>query len=279
MKEITMKIFLALSLLLSSTVAVASSPPFPVQNVKTHQADGLSRLRIHLAVSSNNDSGEINVSNLTLCSALACWKTEINRYIPVANSVTAKGELIADVFVPENELIKEIFFGKTVGKQSIGGGLKLSEAVKIDAEYQGTNLYVVLNKFRKNSGATEYFPIATTALPYNPEAKYYLIDPKFNQNIDLSSTSTVGFPVGFLEKPQLFTITEHDVGKKFPMLDIYPYVQGVGNLGINISEVVKASNSQRGTLRAYTKLVSSKTRLIEGADSSANSDTVRTAAE
>lgn len=189
------KIF-ALGLLISSTVAVASSPPFPVQNVKTHQADGLSRLRIHLAVSSNNDSGEINVSNLTLCSALACWKTEINRYIPVANSVTAKGELIADVFVPENELIKEIFFGKTVGKQSIGGGLKLSEAVKIDAEYQGTNLYVVLNKFRKNSGATEYFPMATTALPYNPEAKYYLIDPKFNQNIDLSSTSTVGFPAG-----------------------------------------------------------------------------------
>ena len=34
----------------------------------------------------------------------------------------------------------------------------------------------------------------------------------------------ITFPANFLPKPQLFFIAEHNISKKFPMLDIYPYL-------------------------------------------------------
>ena len=42
----------------------------------------------------------------------------------------------------------------------------------------------------------------------------------------------ITFPANFLPEPQLFFIAEHNVGKKFPMLDIYPYLKGRGDLKI-----------------------------------------------
>ena len=230
----------------------------------------MSRLRVNLTVSSNNDAGEINISNFTLCSATACWKADVNKYVPVVNSSTTRGQLVADVLIPNNEQIREVFFEPTTGKQSIEGDLKFKETVKIDPEYQGQNLYIVLDKTNKGNGVLRYFPVASTALPFNPELKYYLIDPKFNQSVNLNSTSTITFPSKFLAQPQLFTIAEHNVGKKFPMLDIYPYIKGSNNLKIKLAEVNKGANTKTANQIAkslnFSEINSTETRLIEGSD-------------
>lgn len=55
----------ALSLLVSSTSVFAALPPFTPQNLegfKGVQRDSMSRLRVNLTVSSNNDAGEISIS-------------------------------------------------------------------------------------------------------------------------------------------------------------------------------------------------------------------------
>lgn len=269
------KIFLFCTLVSSSSV-FAVLPPFTTQNLEKYsgaQSDNMSRLRVSITVSSNTDSGDINISNLTLCSLNSCWKVAVNKYVPIINSSTTRGQLIADVSIPKNEEIREIFFEPTVGKQSIEGELKLAKVVKIDADYQGQNLYIVLDKISKGNGIARYFPIAGTSLPYNPEAKYYLIDPKFNQSINLNSKSIITFPSKFLSYPQLFTITEHNVGKKFPMLDVYPYVEGSSNLNIKLAEVDKNVNSgSRTQLRVapspinYSQISSPNTSVINGSD-------------
>lgn len=271
------KSFVLGALFLSTTSIYAGLPPFTAQSLAKYdgnQTDHLSRLRINLTVSNNTDSGEINVSNLTLCSSSSCWKAEVNNYIPVINSSTTRGQLIADVQIPKNEQIKEIFFEPTTGKQSIEGELKLAQPIKIESDYQGNNLYIVLDKTNKGNGVARYFPIAATALPYNPEAKYYLVDPKFNQTINLNSKSSIKFPSKFLNQAQLFIITEHNVGKKFPLLDIYPYVKGNGNLEIKLAETGKKTtttlNSKTATPITYSQISESSTRVIEGSDTPSN---------
>ena len=60
-----MKKLFALSLLVSSTSVFAALPPFTPQNLegfKGVQKDSMSRLRVNLTVSSNNDAGEISIS-------------------------------------------------------------------------------------------------------------------------------------------------------------------------------------------------------------------------
>ena len=272
-----MKKFFVLSVLLSSIPVFAALPPFTPQTLETYKGtpkDKMSRLRVNLTVSSNSDAGAINVSNFILCSVASCWKAEVNKYVPIVNSSTTRGQLVADVLIPANEQIKEVFFKPTRGKQSIEGDLTFEKVVKIEPEYQGHNLYIVLDKLSKESGASRYFPVASSALPFNPELKYYLIDPKFNQSINLNSKSKskITFPAKFLAKPQLFVISEHNVGKKFPMLDIYPYVKGSGNLKIQLAEINKSSkNSSRNQARVstnYSEIISPKTLVIEGSDTS-----------
>lgn len=272
-----MKKFLVLSVLLSSTSVFAALPPFTPQNLEIYKGtpkDKMSRLKVNLTVSGNSDKGEINVSNFTLCSANACWKKDVNKYVPVVNSSTTRGQLIADVLIPNNEQIREIFFEPTTGKQSIEGDLKFEKVVNIEPEYQGQNLYIVLDKIGKGSGVSRYFPVASSALPFNPELKYYLIDPKFNQSINLNSKSKITFPSKFLAKPQLFIISEHNVGKKFPMLDIYPYMKGRGNIKIQLAEINKSSNNSsrnQATLSInYSEIISPNTLVIEGSDTPSN---------
>ena len=60
-----MKKLFALSLLVSSTSVFAALPPFTPQNLEGYkgiQRDSMSRLRVNLTVSSNNDAGEISIS-------------------------------------------------------------------------------------------------------------------------------------------------------------------------------------------------------------------------
>ena len=270
-----MKKFFVLSVLLSSIPVLAALPPFTPQTLETYKGtpkDKMSRLRVNLTVSSNSDAGAINVSNFILCSVASCWKAEVNKYVPIVNSSTTRGQLVADVLIPTNVQIKEVFFEPTRGKQSIEGGLKFEKVVNIEPEFQGHNLYIVLDKVSKGGGVSRYFPIASTALPFNSDLKYYLIDPKFNQTINLNSKSMIRFPANFLPKPQLFFIAEYNVGKKFPMLDIYPYMKGSGNLKIQLAEINKSSkNSSRNQARVstnYSEIISPKTLVIEGSDTS-----------
>ena len=73
-----------------------------------------------------------------------------------------------------------------------------------------------------------------------------------------------------MAQPQLFTIAEHNVGKKFPMLDIYPYIKGRNNLKIKLAEVDKGANTKTGNriikLLNFSEITSTETRLIEGSD-------------
>ncbi|WP_291338678.1 hypothetical protein [Acinetobacter sp. UBA801] len=73
-----------------------------------------------------------------------------------------------------------------------------------------------------------------------------------------------------MAQPQLFTIAEHNVGKKFPMLDIYPYIKGSNNLKIKLAEVNKGTNTNTANQIAkslnFSEIDSTETRLIEGSD-------------
>lgn len=110
-----MKKIFALILLVSSTSIFAALPPFTPQNLEIYkgtQKDKMSRLRVNLTVSDNNDKGEINISNFTLCSAITCWKAEVNKPVPIVNSSTTRGQLVADVLIPTNEQLKQIFLNQ-----------------------------------------------------------------------------------------------------------------------------------------------------------------------
>lgn len=274
-----MKPVYTLILLAFSTPVLATLPPFTPQSLEAYKEtryqqarhDQMSRLRVNLAVSSNNDWGKINVSNFTLCSTNKCWKVDVNKHVPVVNSSTTRGQLIADVLMPNNTKIKQVFFESTTGRQSIQGKLKFEKALNIDPEYQGQNLYIVLDKLSNGNGFFRYFPVATTALPFNPKIKYYLIDPKFDQQINLSSKTSITFPANFLPHPQLFFIAEHYVGDRFPMLDIYPYISGKGNLKIRLAEVGKglsttASHQAIASIN-YAEILSPNTRVFRARDS------------
>lgn len=80
----------------------------------------------------------------------------------------------------------------------------------------------------------------------------------------------ITFPANFLPKPQLFFIAEHNISKKFPMLDIYPYLKGRGDLKIKLAEVNKGSNNhpQNQVISSikYSEITSSNTRVINGSD-------------
>ena len=272
------KYFTLTALFLATSPLFAGLPPYTAQNLEKYEGkkiDNLSRLRVNISVSGNTDKGDINISTLTLCSSSACWKAQVNNYMPIVNSSTTRGQLIADVLIPQNEQIKEVFFEPTTGKQSIEGELKLIQPLKIDPEYQGTNLYIILDKISKGNGIARFYPIAATSLPYHPESKYYLIDPKFRQTINLNSQSSITFPSKFLAQPQLFSISEHDVGKKFPLLDIYPYVKGNGNLSIKLAEISKKTanltlNSKITSPSNYSQISESSTHVIEGSDTPSN---------
>lgn len=268
-----MKKIFVLSFFVYSTSVLAALPTFSPQNLEAYKAtqrDNMSRLRVNLTVSSHDEVAVINISNFSLCSATTCWKAKVNKSVPVVNSSTTRGLLIADVLIPNKEKIEAVFFEPTTAKQSIEGYLKFEKVVNFDPEYQGQNLYIVLDKTSQENGESRYFPVASSALPFNPELKYYLIDPKFTQSIHLNSKSKITFPSKFLPKPQLFVISEHNVGKKFPMLDIYPYMKGKGNLKIQLAEINKRINNSSATRATtsvnYSEITSPSTLLIVGSD-------------
>lgn len=249
-----------------SFATLSSFTPHNLEKYKGIQKDKMSRLRVNLTVSGNNDKGEIYVSNFTLCSATSCWKAKVNKPVPIVNSSTTRGQLIADVLIPTNEKLIAVFFESTSGKQSIKGDLKFKKSVNIEPEYQGHNLYIVLDKVIKANGFVSYFPMAVTALPYNSELNYYLIDPQFKQSIVLKSKTSITFPVGFLKHPQLFFIAENNVGNRFPMLDIYPYIKGNSNLTIKLAEACKRNIKAGGVQPSvnYYETSSASTRVIHG---------------
>ena len=77
-----MKKLFALSLLVSSTSVFAALPPFTPQNLegfKGVQRDSMSRLRVNLTVSSNNDAGEISISISLYVQQLLVGKLKLIR--------------------------------------------------------------------------------------------------------------------------------------------------------------------------------------------------------
>jgi len=223
----TLLLIQAAVLFLYSSVTSASFAPHSPHLLESYESDekipeGFTRLRINIAVSDNTVSGDIKSTSMVVCSDDACWKPATPSTFPVKRTSDGQSYLVADALVPEIE-IKHIYFEDNSANNSVEGDIALDQPLKTSSEYQGHQIYVILEQLQVDN-RTVYKPHWMSAMPWSAYAPFTLIDPKFTTKVRLASGTEITFPKGALNKPQLFVIVEHDVGDKFPMIDIGPYI-------------------------------------------------------
>lgn len=218
---------LAACLLLSSCAIVQAAAPryaTPLQpySAVTDVGGEQRRLRISIATESGLDERAVRVGEIMLCSVAACFKTGAPGYLDVVSTAHGGATLVADVFLP-NVAITNVYFADGGGGRATEGELALRTPLIVENDYYGKELMLSLRLVRI-AGQERFIPVDAASNYFNRESETVFYQPNSLTVAKLSFATTFSIPAHALSRPQVFSVGIHNVGEKYPKVDIYPPV-------------------------------------------------------
>lgn len=181
------------------------------------------RLRVSVATDLGIAERSVRVGDVMVCSASACFKARSRGYVDVHDTSQGKAALVADAVIPI-ATITAVYFSEVTGGKVIDGHVKLGTPLVLEKEFHGAELLIVLKRQQSPRG-TLYVPTQTASNFFNPESQTVHYNPSVPTVANLSLGTVLSIPAGALDKSQVFSIGIHDVGERYPMVDIYPYLK------------------------------------------------------
>ncbi|MDQ1922695.1 hypothetical protein [Massilia pseudoviolaceinigra] len=179
------------------------------------------RVRVKVSAFSNLNVAErqIRLGGLVLCSTSACYQPETAPYIDLRTTSTLGPANIADFMMPPST-ITHVYLTPIAGGAGLEGSLALETPFTFDKDFFGGEIMLVVAK--RGNG---YAPVqsATGLIGGPPSTSVYYI-PNTATVARLPKDVVLTLPAGAMARPAVFNTLAHDTGNRFPMVDVYPYV-------------------------------------------------------
>lgn len=220
--------------------------PFAPQNVSSYSqnkqlGDGSGVIKLSIASDELNADSGVAIGNVTLCSESACFRLPLHNQANLYNTSTGKSEVLGEVLVPITT-IRSVHFEDLAGSKIVEGDIELHNPLELEADLKRGEILIIVKQNQK-TGRVVYTPVLAASNYYSPisEAVYY--NPKFSTNATLQSGIDIKIPAKATLDPQILSITAHDVGTQFPLVDIYPIVEFSREISITVNPTGRATAS------------------------------------
>jgi hypothetical protein len=197
--------------------------PTPLRDYDvSQQGHGNARLKISVSFDNAIETKSISVGGVVACSSSACFRPNLRVPSGSSNSLNGTATLIVDSLIPETT-IEKVYFEELKGG-NLSGSISLASPLKIDNGFYGGEIYITLTP-SGNEKQNQYKPsyAASNLIRESGQSIYY--NPKFAVTSELGLGVTLSLPVGALQFPAILNAQVSDVGDRFAMVDIYPYVK------------------------------------------------------
>jgi hypothetical protein len=187
-------------------------------------AEGTMRVRISVAMDTLSSERNVRIGDVLLCSGSSCYRAHTTGFVDVINTGSGGASAIADAAMPVGMKMTEVFFTETnKGATALTGHLSLKTPMITDPQFAGVELLVGVHKKQAN-GVASYLPVQAVSAYFHPDNSlvYYLPSLQTVAKLPLGGVLTI--PAGAASAPQIFNVSESDVGNIYPSIDIYPYI-------------------------------------------------------
>jgi hypothetical protein len=243
-----MRCFLAVSLAAASGLATAQSTPPPspaataVVNTMAATRDpqrGFTRLR--LSLTSDEPTGEVvRIAGAAVCSTSVCYEAAVPSSVKISNTADGTSTTLADLEVPYAE-IGTVRFKSVAGAGALQGSVALAQVLKLEPDFAGYDIMVVVRKRPDGAAGVAYEPMAAASNYLGrEEATSIYYNPKFATTVKLPFGTSIAFPAGAYRSPQIFVAAVDDTGDPFPLLDLYPPVALIKPATVRMSRIERA---------------------------------------
>lgn len=202
----------------------AYSVPFEPQVLKSYESSkntrDLVRLKISAASESDKALNKLDIDHIIVCSKKECYRAEVTEQTrdgSVDNAI-----VLADVSIPRVTL-ESIHFKSKRNGNIIDGDLKLNKKLDLAGNYYGGEIFGTFREIDANSKGLNKVVFATSTLIQEDITTLHYV-PQFSLTAQLKHGVTIDIPARALLEPTIFTVSVDDTGRKYPSVDIYPYL-------------------------------------------------------
>ncbi len=217
------------------------NPPFfaqPVANYSRKSIDtkSLTRLKLAITTAGASTSENIQLGNVTICSATACFRPETPTNIQVSDTRGGGSTRIFDIELPYGA-VQSIFFETPATANAVTGSILLSKPLVLNPEYAGAEILVEVEKHASKLSFF-YAPIATATNLIRESGTVVYYNPKTATSAILPMGVIFDIPAGATSELEIFNIAVHDTGGIYPLLDIYPVVKFAKQASVTARRIV-----------------------------------------
>jgi hypothetical protein len=236
------------SLAAASGLATAQSTPPPspaataVVNTMAATRDaqrGFTRVR--LSLTSDEPTGEVvRIAGAAVCSTSICYEAAVPSSVKISNTADGTSTTLADLEVPYAE-IGTVRFESVARPGVLQGSVALPQALKLEPDFKGYDILVVVRKRLDGAGGVAYEPIAAASNYLGrEEATSIYYNPKFATTVKLPFGTSIAIPAGAYRSPQIFVAAVDDTGDEYPFVDLYPPVVLAKPATVRMSSIERA---------------------------------------
>lgn len=240
-----MRNYFLLIFILFSTLPLAHSNPFEPKQLQKYdsakKSSDMVRLKISLASESEIALTKVDIDHVIVCSKTDCYRADVDLQLknhPVDNSI-----LIADALIPKG-VLESIYFRTKRDGNIVDSDHELNHKLDLTVNDYGGEIFASFRIIDEDHRSLNRVVFATSTLIQDDITTVHYV-PQFPLVAKLKHGVILNFPVKALSEPAIFTVAVDDTGKKYPSVDVYPYVTLLQPVSIKASPLVR-SNLQRG---------------------------------
>ena len=214
-------------------------------------AQGTMRVRVSVATDTLSSERNVRIGDVLLCSNSSCYRAHTTGYVDMINTGSGAASAIADAALPVGVKITDVFFTETnKGASALTGHLALKTPMITDRQFASVELLVGVHKKQPN-GAASYLPVHAVSAYFHPDNSlvYYLPSLQTVAKLPLGGVLTI--PAGATSEPQIFNVSESDVGNIYPSIDIYPYITLNKPATIEVSPIAGGASTHEMIVPVY----------------------------
>lgn len=202
------------------------------------------RLRIVLSGEGSSVERQVRLGNISVCSDSACYQAASQQYFDLDVPGNGNGQVVADIVVPIVK-IRSVSFESLGGDKLVEGQVMLSEPFQLERDVAAAELLIVLEKKKRTERKISFVATSATASHFSESRTSIYYNPKFGARVQLNHGASLAFPLGATERPQIFSVTVHDTGGKYPVVDIFPEMELRSGAELTLNALVRQPRAVR----------------------------------
>jgi hypothetical protein len=214
-----------LTMISCSNVSAENFPYAPIaieNNLSTTKNIDSARLKISIALdAADKAASSIPLGGVVVCSKLACYRPNVLEKNNNIKSPDESVKLIVDAKIPYSQ-IEKIYFEEPKGGGATGS-IELSRHLNIEKGYYGGEIFVLFKQASSKSIPT-FKPTFATSNLIREQGQSIYYNPSRPTVANLNLNVTLKIPANALPHPEIFNVSVHDTGERFPLVDIFPYL-------------------------------------------------------